>query len=449
LVEPGAALTFGTDGVRGDAEQDLTPGAMFALGRAVTRVLGADRFLIGRDTRASGPRIEHDLAAGMAAEGATATRLGVFPTPAIAYSAAQANVPAAIVSASHNPWTDNGVKVIGADGYKLADDVEAAIARESAALPDAGDGAAARDGSVERDAADAYVAHLVRALDGRSLAGMNVVLDCANGAAFAVGPRVLRAAGAEVNVVNATPDGQNINRACGSTDPSGARRAVEAGDAVLGLALDGDADRVIAIDERGAIVDGDQIMAITAIDLHARDLLPGNAVVVTVMSNLGLRRALRDAGIDVIETPVGDRHVVAAMRAHGVAIGGEQSGHIVYAQHATTGDGLLTGLLLADVVQRWGRPLSELAAVVVRYPQVLVNVAVARRIDDTNVPAVEESVRAIEAELGERGRVLVRASGTEPVVRVMAEAETHEAAERVVERLRTVVEREFGLAGSP
>ncbi len=438
------ALRFGTDGVRGDADTVLTPPLVISLGRAVARALRPARALIGRDTRASGARIETELARGLVAEGVTPVFLGVLPTPAIAFHAARAGTPAAIVSASHNPWTDNGVKVIGPDGRKLPDEVEARIEAELHVVP-----ASPAPDSIEHaaalpDAGAPYIGHLLAALDGRTLHGMRVVIDCANGAAFEVGPSAMRAAGADVTVLHAKPDGRNINASCGSTHPASLQRTVREHGAALGLALDGDADRVIAVDERGEIVDGDQIMTITALDLHERGKLRGDAVVATVMSNIGLRRALRGAGIDVIETPVGDRSVVAEMQARDIAVGGEQSGHIVYADHATTGDGLLTGLFLCDVVRRSGRPLSALAARMVRFPQLLVNVRVARQVDLTDAPALWDCVRSIEAELGDEGRVLVRASGTEPLVRIMAEAPSQDAAERAVERLRLVVETAFG-----
>ncbi len=328
------------------------------------------------------------------------------PTPAIAFHAARAATPAAIVSASHNPWTDNGVKVIGSDGRKLPDDAEAAH-RSGAARPGRRQQSPTRSSTRPRfpDAGAPYIGHLLAALDGRTLEGMRVVLDCANGAAFEVGPSAMRAAGADVTVLHAEPDGRNINASCGSTHPASLQRAVRAQGAALGLALDGDADRVIAVDERGEVVDGDQIMTITALDLHARGQLRGDAVVATVMSNIGLRRALRDAGIDVIETPVGDRYVVAEMQARDLALGGEQSGHIVYADHATTGDGLLTGLLLCDAVRRSGRPLSALAAQMVRFPQLLVNVRVARRVDLADAPELRDCVRC------DRGGARRRRSG--------------------------------------
>ncbi|HWS45081.1 MAG TPA: phosphoglucosamine mutase [Acidimicrobiia bacterium] len=446
-------LRFGTDGVRGDAAADLTSPLVVALGRAVARVLRSDRVLIGRDPRASGARIFGDLALGLTREGVVPVDLGVLPTPAIAFAAAQEALPAAIVSASHNPWTDNGVKVVGADGRKLRDDVEAAIEHELRALVDAppgvvGEASDALEASLAESlpVADAYVDHLLGALAGRRLDGMRIALDCANGATFEVGPRVFRAAGADVRVLHAAPDGRNINESCGSTHPSSLQAAVGEHAATLGLALDGDGDRVIAVDEGGNVVDGDEIMTMIALDLHERGALPGDAVAVTVMSNLGLRRALDRAGIGVVETPVGDRHVVAAMQAHGLALGGEQSGHIVFAAHATTGDGLLTGLLLGDLVARARAPLSALAAQMVRVPQILVNVRVARRVELDESADLVAAVREAEARLGAGGRVLVRPSGTEPLVRVMVEADAQSAAEDTAATLRDVVEREFGLA---
>jgi phosphoglucosamine mutase len=440
-------LRFGTDGVRGDADTDLTSALMLGLGRALGEVFGGRRFFVGRDTRASGQRIAHELGAGLGSKSVEPVQLGVMPTPAIAFTAASEGFPAAIVSASHNPWSDNGVKVVGADGRKLPDETETEIERALAAQHGGAHTYRGDDLDFTADAArgDAYVRHLLGALEGRSLAGCSLVLDCANGAAFELAPRTFERAGARVHVINAAPDGRNINAGCGSTHPESLRRAVRERGADLGLALDGDADRVLAIDERGQVVDGDQIMTMTALDMKARGALTGDAVVVTVMSNLGLRHAMRDAGVDVVETSVGDRHVVAAMQERGIVVGGEQSGHIVYAQHATTGDGALTGLLLCDLVQRAGARLSTLAAQMTRYPQVLVNVRVGR-VDLDHAPALWDAVHAVEAELGDDGRVLVRASGTEPLVRVMVEAGSRAVAEQAANRLKGVVEAEFGLS---
>jgi phosphoglucosamine mutase len=438
-------LRFGTDGVRGDAETELTDAFVEALGRAVARVLGPQQFLIGRDTRASGVRIEQAIQRGLGAEGATAHALGVLPTPASAFLGQQRNAPSVVVSASHNPWTDNGIKVIGADGWKLADDVEVDIERELEAQVGARDPAGANAGTAslsfaaDEQSVESYVAHLLESLEGRTLAPLHVVVDCANGAAFDVAPRALRAAGARVTVVHAAPDGRNINADCGSTHPESLQDAVRAEGAQLGLALDGDADRVLAVDEQGAMVDGDHIMAMTAIDLRGRGLLRNDAIAVTLMSNLGLRRALAAEGIQVVETPVGDRHVVAAMRERDLVLGGEQSGHIVFADRATTGDGLLTGLRVADLVCRSERPLSALATCMTRLPQVLVNVRLAERLDLDGVPAIRDAVAREEAQLGDEGRIVVRTSGTEPLVRIMVEAPTEDEAAGVAAKIRVVV----------
>ena len=441
-------LRFGTDGVRGDADSELTDGFVGALGRAVASVLAADHVLVGRDTRESGGRVAEALAAGMAREGTTADMLGVLPTPAIAFHAAADGVPAAIVSASHNPWRDNGVKVVGADGRKLADHAEDAIESALEASVAAGvedtQFTPARDFRADDRRAATYVAHLLGAFEGRTLGGLRVVLDCANGATFAVGPEALRAAGADVVVLHAEPDGRNINEGCGSTHPESLQAAVVAHGAAMGLALDGDGDRVLAVDERGALVDGDEILVMSALDLHGRGELRNGAVAVTVMSNLGLRRALGAHGVEVVETPVGDRHVVAAMQEHRLVLGGEQSGHIVYDDYATTGDGLLTGLFVCDLIRRTGRTLSELAAQMHRVPQILENVRVARAADVDRSPAVGAAVDAAAARLGESGRVLVRASGTEPLVRIMVEADERAVAQATAAKLRSVVEDQFG-----
>ena len=434
-------LRFGTDGVRGDADTDLTPVLVSALGAAAARVLGAETFLVGRDTRESGPRIVDDLILGFGAAGAAVYSLGVASTPAIAFLAQRAGLPAAIVSASHNVWSDNGVKLVGPDGRKLADDQEAAIEAAIREMPKAQ--------RVPRYAPapaplgvdlDAYIAHLLGALDGRTLAGLHIVVDCANGAASELAPRAFREAGARVDVMHAEPDGRNINAGCGSTYPESLQAAVRARGAHLGLALDGDADRVLAVDENGELVDGDQIMVMTALDWHERKILRNDALVVTVMSNLGLRRALTAAGVGIVETPVGDRNVTAAMAVGDFAIGGEQSGHIVFADLATTGDGVLTGLIVADLVARRGKPLSALAAAMTRLPQVLVNVRIEGGPQVDHSPAVHETIAKVEADLGDRGRVMVRSSGTEPVVRVMVEAPTEEEAAAAAARVRASLE---------
>jgi phosphoglucosamine mutase len=445
-------LRFGTDGVRGVANRDLTPELVTALGRAAARVLSADRpFVVGRDTRRSGPLLEAALVAGLCSEGADVERVGVLPTPGVAYLAQLLDAPAAVISASHNPYPDNGVKLFARGGRKIADAPEQRIELELRRLVDAG--AAAGDGpdgpgvGVGRDrlgAAADYIAHLVAALGGRRLDGQSVVVDCGNGAAFEVAPWALRVQGASVRVLHDQPDGTNINARCGSTDPSELQQAVLAAGANAGLAFDGDADRVIAVDERGNLVDGDQMLAIIALDLHERGELEGDAVVATVMSNLGLRRALAERGIEVVETPVGDRNVLTALEERGLSLGGEQSGHVIVTDLATTGDGTLTGMLLLDVIARSGRPLSELAAVVEPFPQVLRSVQVPDGAGLEDDDAFRAELEAVEQQLGVDGRVLVRPSGTEPVVRVMVEAQTTERAETAATRLATAVERACG-----
>ncbi len=440
MARPG----FGTDGVRGVANVELTTELASGLGRAAARVLGATAFVVGRDTRQSGTMLQAALSAGMASGGADVVDLGVLPTAGVAFMAERRGVPAAMVSASHNPYFDNGIKFFDAAGLKLPPDVEAEV-EAALDLParTARRASAARVGTLRSDpgAVGDYRRHLADSLDGRTLDGLHVVVDCANGAASAVAPEVLADLGAVVDPLFAEPDGTNINDACGSTQPQRLAEEVVARGADLGLALDGDADRLVAVDHTGALLDGDVLLAIFAIDLETRGELAGDAVVVTVMTNLGFRLAMARRGISVRETPVGDRQVLAALDEAGLALGGEQSGHIVFRKRATTGDGVLTGLLLADAVVRTGLPLAELAAgLVERVPQVLVNVAVPEPGRLAQADGVWKAVAEVEAELGDRGRVLLRASGTEPLVRVMVEAPTPEVAAEAAGRLSRVVE---------
>ena len=440
-----APLTFGTDGVRGVANTELTPELVLALGRAAARVLGRGPWLVGRDTRISGPYLSAALAAGLAAEGASVVDIGVLPTPAVAAACDSRGLPGAMISASHNPFADNGVKLFATGGRKLSDQVETEI---EALLHEAPAGAVsgADVGAVSSDAAGALAAYedrVVGALEGRALDGLRVVLDCANGSASTVADDIFGRAGAEVTVLHASPDGLNINDRCGSTHPESLQEAVQAagGDAI-GFAFDGDADRVLAVAEDGSLVDGDQMLALTALDLRERGRLNGNAVVVTVMSNLGFKQAMQAAGIEVVETKVGDRYVLEALAEGRYSLGGEQSGHIIHTALASTGDGVLTGLLLADLVRRAGRPLTELAAGAMRkLPQVLVNVKVPqpRRVSDD--AAIADAVRAVERRLGSDGRVLLRPSGTEPLVRVMVEAPTADEARLAADELAEAVAR--------
>lgn len=445
---------FGTDGVRGVANTELTPELVLALGRAASVVMPARAFVVGRDTRRSGPMLQAALAAGLASEGADVLDAGVLPTPAVAWLAARDDLPGAVVSASHNPFADNGVKLFGPGGTKLDHATEAAVEAELARLLDPGAPARRRPegpavGRVVElaDASEDYVAHLVATAAGAGLEGLSVVVDCANGAASGVAARAFAAAGATVTAIGCEPDGRNINDGCGSTDPARLAAVVVDQGADLGLALDGDADRLVAVDHGGSVVDGDQLLALFAIDLAERGGLAGDAVVVTVMTNLGFRLAMAERGIAVHETPVGDRHVLAALDEGGLVLGGEQSGHIVFRDRATTGDGLLTGLVLADLVHRSGRPLASLVdGLVERVPQVLVNVAVpdARLLDGCEI--IWAAVAEEEARLGDRGRVLLRPSGTEPVVRVMVEAHGDGVAEEVARRLSALVAEELRAA---
>jgi len=432
-------VKFGTDGLRGVAGTELTAELALALGRAAARILGGPRFVVGRDTRRSSAWLEAALAAGLAAEGVDVELLGVLPTPGVAWHAARDGVPAAMISASHNPFQDNGIKLFAAGGRKLADDVEAKLEADllAASAPSATVGEVRHRG----DVAEPYVQHLVDTLGGRTLDGLRIVIDCANGAASAVAPAALRRLGCDVEVLAAEPDGVNINAGCGSTHPEALQaRVVESG-ADAGLAFDGDADRVLAVDHLGRLVDGDHLIAMCAIDLAGRGSLVADTVVVTVMTNLGFRLAMPERRIGVVETKVGDRYVLEALDAGGLTLGGEQSGHVIFRELATTGDGVLTGVQVLDLVRRRGRPLAELAdEAMTSLPQVLRNVRVAQKGLDVS-RAIAAEVEAVETELGDRGRVLIRPSGTEPLVRVMVEAPTPELAESATARLVAAVER--------
>jgi phosphoglucosamine mutase len=448
------SLRFGTDGVRGLANVELTPELALALGRAAARVLGgAERpFVLARDTRRSGPMLEAALAAGLAAEGADVVLAGVLPTPGAAYLSHVRDCPAAVLSASHNPFPDNGIKFFARGGRKLTDEIEERLEAELDAILAGGppprrvEGSAVGAARPDERARQEYESWMVTTLEGRRLDGLRVVIDCGNGAATATAPWVLTQLGAKVEnlAIGAQPDGTNINSGCGSTDPGPLQAEVVATGAAAGLAFDGDADRLVAVDERGSLVDGDHIVAIAALDLRARGRLRHDTVVATVMANLGFHQAMASYGIRVETTPVGDRFVLEAMEAGGFSLGGEQSGHIIFGDLATTGDGLLSGLVLLDVLARSGRPLSELASVVQKLPQVLRNVRVADRAGLSDATAFWAEVEAIGAELGDTGRVLVRPSGTEPLVRIMVEASTGEAATAYTDRLEAALTAALG-----
>jgi phosphoglucosamine mutase len=419
--------------------------------------------VIGRDSRASGDFLEAAVVAGLASSGVDVYRLGVIPTPGVAYLTGALGADFGVVlSASHNPAQDNGIKFFGRGGVKLADETEDEIearfraGAQDGPVPGTADGAdepAAGFGRVTDAYSkhEAYLEHLLGTLpvleDGRPpLAGLRIVVDCAHGAAYSIGPRALRRAGAEVIAIGAAPDGLNINAGCGSTHLDMLATAVAEHHADGGIAFDGDADRCLAVDADGRSMDGDQILAVLASQLKASGQLIGDAVVVTVMSNLGFHDAMREAGVAVIQTPVGDKHVYAAMRDGGYVLGGEQSGHIIQMEHATTGDGVLTALHLLAAVNRSGAPISAVAKMMTRYPQVLINVRGDKERAMAN-PGLEPTVRAAQDALGEAGRVLLRPSGTEPAIRVMVEARDGVTAHRLAGQLAEAVR--LAMRGEP
>jgi phosphoglucosamine mutase len=402
--------------------------------------------VVGRDTRISGQFLEHDVVAGLASAGVDVLRLRVLPTPAVAYLTQALGADLGVViSASHNPMPDNGIKFLAHGGLKLDDAVERDIEQhldEPWERPVAG--AVGRVTPYARPVEE-YVDHLVSTIDHQSLAGLRLVLDCAHGAAHEAGPAALRAAGAEVVAIGVDPDGLNINDGVGSTHLAALRAAVLEHGADAGFALDGDADRCLAVDREGNEVDGDQILAILALGMAESGHLVKNTVVATVMSNLGFVQAMRAAGIGVRQTKVGDRYVLEAMRVSGYSLGGEQSGHVIMSEHATTGDGILTALHVAARMAATGRSLQELASVMTRLPQVLVNVPDVDKARADEDPVVAAAVAEEEAALGDSGRILLRPSGTEPLVRVMVEAATQDEARAVAERLADVVKRQLAL----
>lgn len=417
------------------ANDTLTPELALAVGRAAACVLGPGAYVLGRDTRISGPMLEAALTAGLCSGGARVLRAGILPTPAVAVLVRELGCAAGVVvSASHNPVEDNGIKFFGSDGRKLLDELEARIesllGEEGAPRPVGLGVGTAHD---LPDAEDRYLRFLLR--HGPPARGLKVVVDCAFGAAYRVAPRLWEAAGAEVVALHAEPDGSRINVRCGSTHPEALQRAVREHRAHVGFAHDGDADRVVAVDERGRVVDGDLILTACARHLLQKGELDPPVVVATVMTNLGVERALQSSGIRVERAPVGDRYVLERMEELGAVLGGEQSGHVIFRRLSTTGDGLLTAVQLVRVMQETGRPLADLVADVVRLPQVLVNVPVGSKDRVLEDPRVRRRVEESRAALGARGRVLVRASGTEPVVRVMVEHEDAEVARKTAEGL--------------
>ncbi|WP_265520659.1 phosphoglucosamine mutase [Oerskovia flava] len=450
---------FGTDGVRGLANKDVTAELALDLGVAAAHVLGASgefeghrpRAVVGRDPRASGEFLSAAVAAGLASAGVDVVNLGVVPTPAVAYLTGALGVDLGVmISASHNPMPDNGIKFFARGGVKLDDAVEDAIEQRLGEHWDRPTGAAVGRMSTDTgQSGAAYVRHLVESIGGSDdsapLTGLRIAVDCANGAASEVGPAALRAAGADVVVINASPDGRNINEKCGSTHPEQLQAVVVASEADFGVAFDGDADRCLAVDHAGVLVDGDQIMGVLALALKDAGRLAQDTLVVTVMSNLGLLLAMRDAGVRTVQAGVGDRYVLEEMRAGAFTLGGEQSGHIIMSDYATTGDGVLTALHLAARVQQTGQKLADLAAVVQRLPQTLQNVAGVDKARAGTDEVLREAVARAEQALGDTGRVLLRPSGTEALVRVMVEASTQHQADEVAADLAGVVRERLAL----
>lgn len=436
---------FGTDGVRGVANLELTAELALALGAAAARHLasgsapGRRVAVIGRDPRASGEMLEAAVIAGLTSQGVDALRVGVLPTPAVAYLTGAYDADFGVmISASHNPMPDNGIKIFGPGGHKLDDGTEDQI---EALIGDPGlrpVGAGIGRVIDAEDAADRYLRHLSKASTLR-LDGLTVVVDCAHGAASSVAPRAYRAAGARVIAINADPNGLNINDNCGSTHLDSLRCAVVAHRADLGLAHDGDADRCLAIDADGNLVDGDHIMVVLALAMHEAGELASRTLVTTVMSNLGLHLAMRSAGITVRTTGVGDRYVVEELRAGDYSLGGEQSGHIVMPALGSTGDGIVTGLRLMTRMAQTGSSLADLASAMQTLPQVLINVTVADKATAATAPSVQTAVGQAEAELGDTGRILLRPSGTEPMIRVMVEAPEKDIAQRLATRVAEAV----------
>jgi len=446
---------FGTDGVRGIANvEPMSAQTALRLGRAAAwlcrrQVVERQRVVIGKDTRWSGDMLESALAAGICAAGVDAILAGILPTPAIAFLTRSTGAGAgAVISASHNPFRDNGIKFFARSGFKLADEVE----EEIEGLARGGDAADAdpTGGDIGRiswleDAGTRYKAFLKACVPKhRSLAGLKIVLDCAHGAAYRVGPELCRELGASVTVIGANPDGMNINAQCGAMHPEGLQQAVRAAGAQLGVALDGDGDRAIFVDETGTVVDGDEVLAMVAAEMLARGTLKHATVVTTIMSNIGLEVALRERGVRLVRVKVGDRYVVEEMLRGGYNLGGEQSGHLVFLDHATTGDGLVAALTVAGMMLEQQRPLSALKQGMTKFPQVLLNVPVARRAELDSLTKVRQIIDRVRAELADRGRVVVRYSGTEPLVRVMVEGEHAARAQTYAEDIAAALREELG-----
>lgn len=440
---------FGTDGIRGVAGSwPLDPPTIARVGAAIVRVLPGQRparLIVGRDTRESGEWIERELARGAASQGARVTSAGVIPTPGVAYLARAFDFDLGVVlSASHNPYEDNGIKVFSGRGEKFGEAEERAV---EAIMADPGwvVGPAPHADIESGDLVDRYLSHIRRILpDAGPLAGAPIALDLANGATTRTARRLFESVGFTVSTLGDQPDGRNINLACGSTHPAGLAARVVADDCRLGVAFDGDGDRAIFVDRRGRIVDGDAVLLMLGVDYHRRGQLAGDVVVATVMSNVGLELALAEHGIRLLRTPVGDKYVMEELRRHGYTIGGEQSGHVILSEHLFTGDGMATALAVLRLMARSGRELADLAAELVTFPQTLVNVRVREKRPVADVPGLAAAVARVEAALGSRGRVLVRYSGTEPVLRVMIEGEDQASVQAWAEEIAEAAALELG-----
>ncbi|HZU10045.1 MAG TPA: phosphoglucosamine mutase [Pseudacidobacterium sp.] len=444
---------FGTDGIRGVAgEAPLDPGTIYAVGLALAHQVKArnshPRVLLGMDTRESSAWIAAVLTAGLTEGGAKVESAGVITTPAIAYLARRYGFDAGVViSASHNPWQDNGIKVFGADGYKLPDETELRIEEEifrrleTVSAPDV---SALSAPQVDEKYRKDYEQFLLSAVPGLDLAGMKLVLDCANGAASAIAPELFSHLGGEIHLTHDSPDGRNINAKCGALHPEIVAAETKSLQADMGVTFDGDADRALFADANGKVVNGDAVMLLAARDLHSRGKLKGNVVVATTMSNMGLEAALRSNGIRMLRAPVGDKYVLERMQKEGASLGGEQSGHILFPHLATTGDGLLTSLVVLDIVRRSGRPLHELVADLKVFPQVIVNVRVKEKKPLEEIATVADTIREAESSLAENGRVVVRYSGTEALARVMVEAESEDQMRHHAERIAGAIREALG-----
>lgn len=444
---------FGTDGIRGIAgEPPLDAATVFAVGVALGHVLRSEaaqpRVILGRDTRESGLWLAATFAAGLRSTGALVESAGVVPTPAVAYLARKHGYHAgAVISASHNPWRDNGIKLFGGDGFKLPDAEELAIEQEilhHAARLEATDRPEVETVKDDPSLREDYVDFLIQCVPGLHLTGLKVVADCANGAASAVAGDLFRRLGGEVTLLHTSPDGRNINENCGALHPEHVAAEVAARGAQIGMSFDGDADRCMMAGSHGNVVNGDAILLVTARDMKTRGLLTGNVVVATTMSNMGLEAALHRSGIRMLRAPVGDRYVLEMMREHDAALGGEQSGHILFPHLATTGDGLLTALVVLDLVKRSGRSLDELTQDLKVFPQVIVNVKVREKKPLEAIPSIAERIRAAEEALKESGRVVIRYSGTEALARVMIEAEDEHLMRLHAESIADAIRKELG-----